>query len=110
MKGIEKQILSVVRELGKARAVSIARRIYMQASKVEAACEVLVEDGYLLRRKETNTEGHIRGGSEAAPGRGPSPIKTLPKVKTYALTEAGLNAVSRTVSRGFIPVLKGGGW
>ncbi len=109
MKGIEKQILSVVRELRKARAVSIARRICMQASKVEAACQVLVEDGYLRCHKQANTGAHIRGGSEAAPGRGPSPIKTLPKVKTYVLSEAGLRAVSRTVSRGFIPVLKGGG-
>jgi len=114
LKGIEKQILSVVRELGKARPTSIARRICMQASKVEAACEVLVEDGYLLRRKETNTGGHIRGepeghGPATAAGAGPSPIRTFPKVKTYALSEAGLSAVSRTISRGFIPVLKGGG-
>lgn len=80
MKGIEKQILSVVRELGKAGPASIARRIGIQASMVGAACEVMVEDGYLLRRGE----------------------------KTYALSEAGINAVSRTVSRGAIPVLKGG--
>lgn len=80
MKGIEKQILSVVRELGKARPTSIARRIGVQPSMAEAACEVLVEDGYLLRRGE----------------------------KTYALSEAGRSAASRTVSRGTIPVLKGG--
>ncbi len=80
MKGIEKQILSVVRELGEAGPVSIARRISVQASMVEAACEVLVEDGYLLRRGE----------------------------KTYVLSKAGSKVVSRRISRGFIPVLKGG--
>ena len=81
MKGIETQILRVVRELGKAGPVGIARRIGAGASMVEAACEILVEDGYLLRRGE----------------------------KTYTLSEAGTRAVSRTVSQGFIPVLKGGG-
>ena len=81
MKGIEKQILDAVRELGKAGPASIARRIGVQTSMVGRACEVLAEDGYLLRR-----EG-----------------------KTYALSETGKGAVSRTVTRGFIPVLKGGG-
>ena len=85
MKGVEKQILNVVHELGKARAASIARRIGVQDSMVEAACEVLVEDGYLLRRGEKEK-------------------------KAYILSEAGTDAVRRAVSRGPIPVLKGGGW
>jgi len=110
LKGIERQILRVVREMGKARAVSVARRIGMQPGTVEAACRVLVEDGYLLFRKEANTGEHFRGDPEAATGPGPSPIRTLPTVKTYVLSEAGRNAASRTVSRGLIPVLKGGGW
>jgi len=82
LKGIEKQILSVVRELGKASAASIARRIGVQGSMIQAACEVLVEDGCLLRRADM----------------------------AYALSEAGRNAVRRAVSQGPIPVLKGGGW
>lgn len=116
MKGIERQILGVVREMGKARPVSIARRICMQAATVETACQALVEDGYLLCRKETKTGGHIGGepepghGPATAAGPDPSPIRTFPRVKTYVLSEAGRNAVSRAVSRGFIPVLKGGGW
>lgn len=80
MTGVEVQILRMVRELGKAKPASIARRIRVQASMVEAACGVLVEDGYLLRRKE----------------------------ETYALSEAGSKAVTRTISRGPIGVLKGG--
>ncbi len=110
MKGIERQILRVVREMRKARAVSIARRIGMQPATVEAACQVLVEDGYLLCRKQANTGEHFRGDPEAAPGPAPSPIRTFPSVKTYVLSEAGRNVLSRAVSRGFIPVLKGGGW
>ena len=82
MKGSERQILGVVRELGKAGAASIARRIGVQTSMVEGTCELLVEDGYLIRSGE----------------------------KTYALTQTGRNAVSKAVSSGFIPVLKGGGW
>ena len=81
MKGIEKQILRAVRELARAGPASIARRIGVRASMAEAACEALVQDGYLLRRGEG----------------------------TYVLSQAGLAAVSRAVSRGPIPVLKGGG-
>ena len=110
MKGIERQILRVVREMGKARAVSIARRVGMQPATVEAACQVLAEDGYLLCRTEANTGEHFRGDPEAAPGPGPSPIRTFPTVKTYVLSEAGHDAASRAITRGFIPVLKGGGW
>lgn len=81
MKGIEKQILSVVRELGRASATSVARRIGVQSSMIEAACEVLVEDGYLSRRADM----------------------------AYALSETGCNAIRRIISHGAIPVLKGGG-
>jgi len=96
--------------MGRARAVSVARRIGMQPATVEAACRVLVEDGYLRCRKEANTGEHFRGDPEAAPGPGPLPIRTFPSVKTYALSEAGRNAASKAVTRGVIPVLKGGGW
>lgn len=81
MKGIESQILGVVRELRMATPASIARRFGVRPTFVEPACEVLVEDGYLLRRGEG----------------------------TYVLSQPGLAAVSRAVSRGPIPVLKGGG-
>jgi len=110
LKGIERQILRVVREMGKARAVSIARRIGMQPARVDAACQVLVEDGYLRCREEANAGEHFRSNPEAAPGPAPSPIRNFPRVKTYVLSEAGRNVLSRAVSRGFIPVLKGGGW
>lgn len=109
MKGIERQILSVVRELRKAGAVSIARRIGMQPARVDAVCRVLVEDGYLRCREEANAGEHFRGDPEAAPGPGPSPIiRTFPRAKSYVLSEAGRNAVSRTVTHGRILVLKGG--
>ena len=82
MKGIERQILDVVRELGEARSASIARRIGVQVAMAEAACEALLQNGFLLRRGEG----------------------------ACTLSRAGRRAVRRAISHGPIAVLKGGGW
>jgi len=81
MKGSEKQILSIVRELIEVDSEAIARKVGVSAEYIVEICQGLVKDGYLL---------------ESSNGR-------------YKLLPQALKAISPTRSRGPILVLKGGG-
>lgn len=79
MKGSEKQVLKIIRELGRGKPVRIARKMAMSAEYAGEVCGNLLEDGYLSKS----------GAGE------------------YMLTPEGEKAINRTLTRGAIGVLKG---
>jgi len=80
MRGTEKQLLRIIRELEEADKGSIARKMGVSIGYVVEICQGLVKDGYLIKRSEGK----------------------------YKLTEKGEKAISSVKTTGFIPVLKGG--
>lgn len=81
MKGIETQILRVVRELGLAEKEAIARKIGVTSEYAAELCRHLAQDGYLINSQNGQ----------------------------YKITRKSGEKLSTVVSRGHIPVLKGGG-
>jgi Mn-dependent DtxR family transcriptional regulator len=79
MKGIEKQIVKIITDLGEADSESIARRIGVSAGYTEKICEGLLKDDYLV----------------VADGK-------------YRVTSRAEKVVNPVKVRGMISVLKGG--
>lgn len=80
MKGIEKQVLEVIKGLRVASPEGIGRKMCVGAKYVGELCDSLVGDEYLVKTHEGE----------------------------YTLTPRGRQVISKTVSRGHIAVLKGG--
>ena len=80
MNGSERQILKIIAELREADNEAIAPKVGVSAEYVAEICQSLAKDGYLVGSKN---------GS-------------------HKLTPKALEAMSPVVTRGFIPVLKGG--
>lgn len=80
MTGIEIQVLRVIQELGVASQDSIARKIGFSESYAFNICQHLSEDGYLVNSHNGK----------------------------FKLSEKSVAELSPVVTRGFIPVLKGG--
>jgi len=81
MKGSEKQILKIIKELKDADREAIARKVGVSAEHVVEICKGLVKDGYLV---ESSNE-------------------------RYKLTPLALKAISSVKTIGPIAILKGGG-
>ena len=79
MKGSEKQVLKIIRELRRCKTERIALKMAMSAEYAGEVCGNLLDDGYL---------------SKTGPGE-------------YILTPEGEKAINRTLSRGPIAVLRG---
>lgn len=80
MKGTEKQVLKIIRELDEADKESVARKIGVSEGYAVNICQSLIKDGYLTERSN----------------------------EKYRLTESGKKAISSVKTTGLIPVLKGG--
>jgi len=81
MKGSERQILKIVKELKETDCEAMARKVGVSAGHVAEICQGLVKDGYL----EENSNGK------------------------YKLTSEAVKAINPLKTRGPIAVLKGGG-
>ncbi len=79
MKGNEKQVLKIIRELGRCRPEKVGRKMAISTEYAGELCGNLLEDRYL---------------SKVGSGE-------------YRLTPEGENAINRTLSRGPIAVLRG---
>lgn len=79
MKGVEKQVLRIVRESKKADGETLARKMLVSADYTIEICEGLIRDGCLKKANHG-----------------------------YALTKKGARAVTQVKARGPIAVLKGG--
>ncbi|MBC8284915.1 MAG: MarR family transcriptional regulator [Nitrospinae bacterium] len=81
MKGIETQVLRIVQELGVASQGAIARKVGVSEEFISTICQELMEDGYLINRKNGKFKITLKSNRKLSPVR----------------------------SRGHIAVLKGGG-
>lgn len=79
MRGVEGEVLKIVRELKVANEQALRRKMAVSSEYVKEICEGLIKDGYLLRA-----------------GQG------------YKLTPEGEKSISPVKIRGPVPVLKGG--
>jgi len=80
MKGTEKQVLKIVRELEETDKTSIARKMSVSEGYAANICMSLIKDRYLTERSN----------------------------EKYKVTEKGKKAISSVKTTGLIPVLKGG--
>ena len=81
MKGNEKQMLSIIKELEEADKESLAFKLGVSAEYVTQICSILVKDGYIEEKSDGKFKLTLKGK------RITSPVKTI----------------------GPIPILKGGG-
>lgn len=77
MTGIETQVLRIIQELGLAEPSSLARKIGVSEAYVSDNCKNLVEDGYLIVRKNGKFKLSGKAKQELSPIKSRGPIAIL---------------------------------
>jgi len=78
MRGIEKQILNIIKELEEADKESVAFKLGISVEYVAQICSILVKDGYVEEQLNGKFKLTLKGKRTTSPVRttGPIPILT----------------------------------
>jgi len=74
MRGIEKQVLSILKELKEANNESIAFKLGISAEYVAQICFVLVKDGYIEEKLNGKIKLTLKGKEVTSPLKVKSPV------------------------------------
>lgn len=77
MKGSEKQVLEIIKELEEADKDSVAFRLGVSTEFIAQICSILVKDGYIEAKPDSKVKLTLKGKKITSPVRARGPIAIL---------------------------------